>query len=363
MFLVSTPASCASRRPAFRAGSVAHGKLSAVANMWLLELDGTPAERGKAAGELLGEQVRWLLPRYLKQVASVKSLSPSQKERVAVLAAEIPRPYFEQLNAYAEAAKVDRTALFAVNMAPEVFSAFACSCLAVTPERSADGKVRLARNLDWLGADLLADAGLVIIESGGEHVFASFSWPGLVGVATGINDAGLVVADLMALHTGSRRVQPGVPVLFAVRAVLEQRDSVQEALAWLKSARRTLAQNYALADAAEARVVETSATRFEVRGLTSGLAAITNFWGEQRGGAKDERYARMMTLAGDSKLGVERLEHILGRLAIRGMNIQAVVLEPETRKAYVARGKPPVAAGKWQVIDLSGWLGREKAEP
>ena len=45
------------------------------------------------------------------------------------------------------------------------------------------------------------------------------------------------------------------------------------------------------------------------------------------------------------------------------MNVQAVVLEPETRKAYLAVGKPPVAAGSWRVVDLAAWLAKPAGPP
>ena len=350
--------SCASPYPALRAATVDHGKLNKVGDIWVLELEGNPAERGKAEGALLGEQVRWLLPRYLKKVASVEKLSNYQKELVAAIATAIPSSHFAQLNALADAANVDRTALFAVNLAPEILSSFACSCLATTAERSIDQKVRLARNLDWPGGDILSEAGLVVVESGGGHRFASFTWPGLVSVATGMNDAGLAVADLMALGTGASRPQPGVPVLFALRSLLEQADSVDAALASLQSTQRTMAQNYALADRNGARVVETSPSYFYVRRTEMGLAAITNFWHEERGGAKDGRYARMLQTAGQEKLSAADLQRILAEAAIAGMNVQAVVLEPETRRAYVAQGKTPVAKGAWKTLELSAWLGK-----
>ena len=356
--LVSACSSCASPSPPLRAGTVDHGKLGKVGDIWVLELDGNPAQRGRAEGVLLGEQVRWLLPRYLKKVASVEKLSNYQKEMVAAIAATIPSAHFDQLNALADAANVDRTALFAVNLAPEVLSSFACSCLATTAERSIDGKVRLARNLDWAGGDLLAEAGLLVIESGASHRFASFTWPGLVSVATGMNDAGLAVADLMALGTKDGRPQPGLPVLFAVRTLLEQSDSVDAALASLKSMQRTMAQNYALADPGGARVVETSPSYFHARPVEMGLAAITNFWNEERGGAKDGRYAGMLKTAGTAKLGVADLQRILAEAAIATMNVQAVVLEPETRRAYVAQGRTPVAKSAWKTVELSAWLGK-----
>jgi predicted choloylglycine hydrolase len=337
---------------------VDHGKLSKVGDIWVLELDGSPVERGKAEGVLLGEQIRWLLPRYLKKVAFVDRLSNYQKELVAAIAAGIPSAHFDQLNALADAAKVDRTALFAVNLAPEVLSSLACSCLATTAERSSDQKVRLARNLDWPGADLLAESGLVVIESGSGHRFASFTWPGLVSVATGMNDAGLAVADLMALDTGNKRPQPGLPVLFLLRALLEKADSVDAALASLESTQRTMAQNYAFADSGGARVVETGSSHFRVRPLDMGLAVVTNFWHEERGGAKDGRYARMLQTAGKEKLGAADLQRILAEAAISSMNVQSVVLEPETRRAIIAQGKTPVAKGIWKTLELSAWLGK-----
>lgn len=357
VILVCAMGACATPMPPYRAGSTAHGKLGKSGEHWVLELEGSPEERGRAAGVLVGEQVRWLLSAYLKKMLGTDRLSPAQKEAVAAIASEVPRAHFAELNALAEAAQVDRTALFAANLAPEVAPSLACSCMAALPERSGDGRLRLARNLDWPGGEVLAGAELVVIESGTSHRFASFSWPGLLGVATGMNDAGLAAADLMVLDVASRP-KPGVPVLFAVRSMLESAGNVDEALAWLKSAPRTMPQNYALADAQAARLVETGSGHFRVREVSHGLAAITNYWREEAGGAKDARYAGMLGAAGDGKLSVADLQGILGGAALaHGLNVQAVVLEPATRAAYIAHGKPPVARGTWAALDLSAWLG------
>jgi hypothetical protein len=343
--------------PPFHAGSTAHGKLAKMGEHWVLELDGTPEERGKAAGVLVGEQVRWILPNYLKKAISTDHLSPAQKEAIAAIANEIPAPHFAELNALADAAQVDRTALFAANLAPEAYSSLACSCLATLPERSSDGKVRLARNLDWPGGSFLAGSELVVIETGATHRFVSFAWPGLLSVATGMNDAGLAVADLMALGVSKKGAQPGIPVLFAVRSMLERASTVDEALAWLEAAARTIPQNYALADANSARVVETSPGQFRVRETAKGLAAVTNYWHEETGGAKDPRYAGILKGAADKQLGVVELQAILAEAAMpNGMNVQAVVLEPATRTVHIAHGKPPLARGTWSVLDLSPWL-------
>jgi hypothetical protein len=39
-----------------------HAKLAEVGDIWVLELEGNPEERGKAEEALLGEQIRWFGP-------------------------------------------------------------------------------------------------------------------------------------------------------------------------------------------------------------------------------------------------------------------------------------------------------------
>jgi hypothetical protein len=253
---------------------------------------------------------------------------------------------------------VDGAGLLAANLAPELSGLLACSALGHDGQRSRDGKVRLARNLDWPGGELLAGLELVVIESGTRHRFASFTWPGVVGVVTGLNDAGLAAADLMAFPRGSRQAEPGIPVLFAIRHMLEETGSTADALAWLQKAPRTLPQNYAMADPTDTRTVETAPSHFRVRPSADGLARITNFWDEDRGGRTDGRYARLIETLPSAPLGPDDLKAALARAALGALNVQAVVIEPDTRVVHVARGKAPVASGTWSRLDLAGWLRR-----
>ena len=61
----------------------------------------------------------------------------------------------------------------------------------------------------------------------------SGTWPGLVGVATGMNEKGLAAADLVVM-TRRGSPQPGVPVFFALRSLLENQDSLASAVEYLK---------------------------------------------------------------------------------------------------------------------------------
>jgi len=63
-----------------------------------------------------------------------------------------------------------------------------------------------------------------------------------------------------------------------------------------------------------------------------------------------------MTAAAAGKPGIGELQGVLASVALLKLNVQAVILEPATRTAFVARGKVPVAKGAWEKLDLSAWL-------
>jgi len=251
---------------------------------------------------------------------------------------------------------VDPEALLVANLPTELRGGMGCSCAGVSPGRSVDGAVRLARNLDWWGGEVLSGLELVVVETGpGQRPFVSFTWPGLVGAVTGMNGAGLTVANLVALkQAGSPAGQ--VPVLFLLREVLEQDASVDEALARLKATRAGAAQSFALADPERAVAVERGPGHWRVRPAVQGLALVTNYWAEDRGAATDGRYPRLRAALGEGPVDARRLQHALGRVALGGRNLQAVILEPAKRRALVASGRPPVARGEFTPLDLSPWL-------
>ena len=360
---VGCSARCAfgSTPPRFTAATVPHGRLHQTQGYWLLELDGTAQQRGQAAGKLLGSQIRWLLPRYLERVTGKARIPTRYLEQLRRIAKAIPLRHRQQIGALAKAARVDEDALLAANLATELKAALACSCLATLPNRSPDGKVRLARNLDWPAGDLFVGLGLVVIESGANHRLASLTWPGLVGVVTGMNDAGLSVADLMAYPRRGGSVRPGTPVLFVVRSLLEGAHTVQQALGLLKKSSRTMAQNYLLADAKNAVAVETGPKRFRTRETRMGLAAITNYYDETKliGSRRGKRYAAMLRIAGDKDaLDVPKLKKVLREVALGALNVQAAVLVPEDRTVYLSTDARPAAAGPWVRLDLGRWLAK-----
>jgi len=349
LVLFLAQSACAHSPPAFCPAEVENGSLKRQGQVWVMQLSGTPKQRGRAAGALVGEQIRWVLPRYLKATLGSKEVPGQVRGLVRKMSAAIPEKHREQIEALAESAGVDPDGLLVANLAPDLFAALACSCLAV----SKDGSVIFARNLDWHGGDALAELGLVVVESGAGLRFASVTWPGLVGVATGINEKGLAAADLVVLGQ-SGGVRPGVPVFFALRTLLETCGSVEEAAGQMEKVRRTVLQNYMLADSSTAAALETGPQRFRRRDLSGGFVAVTNHFDPDR--HPKGRYKKLIEAGKEGGLGVSKLQQVLKGVALGDMNVQAVVFEPGNLIIHLATRSRPAAKGPFYELDLSPFL-------
>jgi hypothetical protein len=343
------PGACAHSPPAFQTAEVENGSLQRRGQVWVMQLWGTPEQRGQAAGVLVGKQIRWVLPRYLKATLGSENVSGQVRGLVRKVSAAIPSEHLEQIKALADSAGVDPDGLLVANLAPDLFAAMACSCLAV----SGEGGVLFARNLDWHGGGALAELGLVVVETGAGLRFASVTWPGLVGVATGINEKGLAAADLVVLgRRGGAR--PGVPVFFALRTLLETCASVEQAADSLKKTQRTVLQNYMLADPRTAAALETGPQRFRRRDLSGGFVAVANHFDPDKN--PRGRYKKLITAGRKSGLGTADLKRALKDVALGDLNVQAVVFEPKKLTVHLATRSRPAAEGQFYELDLSPFL-------
>lgn len=341
----------------FKSAETKHGQLTRRDGVWFLELRGTPEERGKAAGNLVGAQIRHLLPRYLASTFGAKDgLTAEHLDVIRRVTPHIPKTHMEQLRAISRAADVDFASALAINLAPEVFAPMLCSCFAATGTASADGKMLVGRNLDWFGGDVLKPFGLVVVEhpDAGDS-FAHFTWPGLVGVVTGMNSRGLVAVDLVVLKQREES-RAGLPVLFAVRSMLEQFGTARDAGGWLEQTKRTVPQNYLVADPDEAKVFETEPSRFRSRAMQNGLLAVGNLFNEDKGSHPRGRYTKMSTELATGPVGPPEAQALLKDVAMDSLNVQAVVFQPSELRVLFASTRRPAARGPWRTVELGSWL-------
>ena len=120
---------------------------------------------------------------------------------------------------------------------------------------------------------------VTIYRPAGKRAFASIGYPGMLGCTSGMNDAGLALAELTvttAADDSPALNLAGVPFTLALRRVLEECRTVEEANQLLRSLNRTVRQNVAICDQRRAAVFEITPKSLVVRPAESGVCACTN---------------------------------------------------------------------------------------
>lgn len=331
------------------AGAAPPGRLETIGGITVVRLSGTPKEMGVQAGTLLKEQIRALLRDYLGAVLpgdrTLPLLAARQMEK------HIPERYREEMEALAEAAGVAYDDVLIGNVMVELFQQ--CST-AVVRGRRAEGEVLLfGRNLDFPPEGILEKHSVVIDYAPAEgRRFVAVTWPGLVGVLSGMNRDGLCIANLLAAAPDPS--MDGCPYMFLLRDVLEGAGTVDEGLAILRRSRRTTANSIMLADARGAAVAEASHEKLVVREPEDDRLFATNDF-RADADVRCDRYDRLVELVAAAKapLGAKEMERLLAEVDIEPINVQSMVFIPARHELRLSLGRLPAAAGPF--VALRPW--------
>ena len=360
----------------FKEATQAGGQLKYIGPVPVLLLQGTPEEMGRQQGLLLAE-AKPLLRQLVKDYARAPRLGVSWPAVILLCKAGLqraPEAYRRELEAGIRAAALtadERDALIAVNVLAEMPRLGSCSSLVVEPARSRTGEMLFGRNLDSAtheppqGRDRF---GLVTVyRPRGKHAFAAVGYPGLGGVFSGMNDAGLALATNSV--GVSRENEPafnplGTPLLCTFRRVLEECGSLKEAEALLrKNAGYTRSVLVMACDPGRAVVFEITTRRIVTRPPENHLLACTNHYrlAELCRSLDCPRYEALSRLRQEGSLfacpDVERAMRLVGG----GNTIQSMVFEPKSLRLHVALGCLPLWEGPFAVIDLAA-LFTQKTE-
>jgi hypothetical protein len=154
-----------------------------------------------------------------------------RREVAAQARAFTPDPFDAELPTYQR--MVFLHSLYDIALSFEHSPLIGCSTFLLGPEATRDSHTLLARAFDFEAGEVFDRSKAVFFVRGeGAIPFASVSWPGLVGVMSGMNAEGVAVV----VH-GGRAGEPravGEPVVFMLREVLERAHDTDEAVAILK---------------------------------------------------------------------------------------------------------------------------------
>jgi len=152
-----------------------------------------------------------------------------------------------------------------------------CSAFSVNGNASADGKMLVGRNFDFYVGDAFAKNKVLLFMNPDEGIpFASYSWPGFIGVVSGINKEGITVslnAGPPALPSKSK-----VPVSILAREILQYATNLEEAINIAASKDIFVSESFLIASAKDDKsiIIEKTPESMSIVPIEQARLVLTN---------------------------------------------------------------------------------------
>ena len=263
-----------------------------------------------------------------------------------------------------------------------------CSSLAVWKENSEDGDLLIGRNFDFYVGDDFAKNKLVeFVEPENGIPYLSVSWPGMIGVVSGMNKEGITVT----INAGKSKIPmtAKTPISLVTREILQFAKNIDEAIAIAKKRKVFVSESILVGSASDknAVIIEVSPDNFGVYKVenSSKLVCTNHFQSEaykdddrnQKQIAESHseyRYEKLQELLEENpKLNPEKMASILrDKSGLKGAQIgygnekalnqllahHAVIFSPEKRLVWVSSN--PYQLGEFVCYDLNKIFSDER---
>lgn len=263
-----------------------------------------------------------------------------------------------------------------------------CSSLAVWDENTEDGDLLIGRNFDFYVGDDFAKNKLVeFVQPESGIPYMSVSWPGMIGVVSGMNKEGITVT----INAGKSKIPmtAKTPISLVTREILQFAKNIDEAIAIAKKRKVFVSESILVGSANDksAVIIEVSPDNFGVFKVeNSSQVVCTNHF--QSEAYKDDernqkqiaeshseyRYEKLQELLIENpKLNPEKMASILrDKSGLKGEKIgygnekalnqllahHAVIFSPEKRLVWVSSN--PYQLGEFVCYDLNKIFSDER---
>lgn len=284
-------------------------------------------------------------------------------------------PYVRQLNYHAA---------HDIGHAMQEYMLVGCSSFACWAEQSEEGSLIVGRNFDFYVGDNFAKNKVVLfVEPDSGYKFASISWPGMMGVLSGMNEKGLTITINAA--KGKIPTSSAMPISLLARNILQYASNIEEAYAIAQGYETFVSESLLIGSASDncAAIIEKTPSQIALYKSDTSRVICTNHY-QSSTFAFDEynveniatsdspyRYARVAELLDDTTpLNVHEAAGILrDRYGKGGADIglgseksinqfiahHSVVFEPSTLRFWVSTS--PWQLGEYVCYDLNNVFG------
>jgi isopenicillin-N N-acyltransferase-like protein len=347
-------------------------RLTYVNGLPVMFLQGTPEELGRQQAELVGATIAPMLglTRDVVKHHGYERVWPLVTAMSRVLMRNAPPEYRQELETFIETGRLDWDGLLVGNSLVELRRMGGCSSFLVLPARSRTGELIFGRNFDFPSFNVLDKYGCIsVVRPQGKRAFVSIGYPGMIGVLSGMNDAGLAVAtmDVNESADGAPIFDPtGVPLALTYRRILEECATVEEAERLLKATKITTYMNLAVADVDEAVVFELTPQTVGVRRAPRDVLCCTNHF-QLEGLCTDRSCRRIQVLdrldQTQPAFGLEDVHRALHEVNQGALTLQTMIFEPRAWRLHVAmNARGPVSDDPLTVLELREWLQPQPTE-
>jgi hypothetical protein len=356
----------------FQEAAAEGGELRYIHGIPVLFLEGEPEQMGRQQAALVLDVARRNshLPKTILGQYGGGFLWPLVVGYSRALMKDAPQRYERELHGALAKAKYKQDEIDSLTVANSLIELRCfdlCSAFLVEPERSASHEMLFGRNLDIPSYGCLDRMVLVVVcRPAKRHAFASVTWPGFIGVLSGMNDAGLAVGclDSGPAKDDSPAFCLGTPLSLTFRRILEECGSIEEAQKLLAAAKRTRCMNLAVCDRQRAVVFEITPKSVVARRAEEHLLACTNHFRTPELSLSKQCW-RYRALQGCWEKSQPFTWHDVAA-ALHKVNLgqettQSMIFEPRPLRLRLAIGKPPVSGGPFVSLELATLFQRRVA--
>jgi len=263
-----------------------------------------------------------------------------------------------------------------------------CTSLAVWNENSEDGDLLIGRNFDfYVGDDFAKNKMVAFVEPENGIPYLSVSWPGMIGVVSGMNKEGISVT----INAGKSKIPMAArtPVSLVTREILQFSKTIDDAIAIARKRKVFVSESILVGSANDKKavIIEVSPKNFGVYDAanSSKVLCTNHFQSEAYKNDKknqkhiveshsEYRYEKLQALLQENpKLNPEKMASILrDQSGLKGERIgfgnekainqllahHAVIFSPEKRLVWVSAN--PYQLGEFVCYDLNTIFSAER---
>ncbi|HEV8291278.1 MAG TPA: C45 family autoproteolytic acyltransferase/hydrolase [Tepidisphaeraceae bacterium] len=336
------------KRVVAREGS---GRLEIHDGTRVLIMKGTPEEMGRQHGILLKEQIRDCTDHILYGVGVGSSFGKGRwffgeiEAAHKRLAPFISERYYREIDAMADAVGTNHQEARLANFFPELFH---CSGFAIANDATVGGRLYHGRILDYMkGVGLEQNATVMVFQPEKGNAWVNIGYAGFIGSVTAMNAKHVAIGEMGGRGEGN---WDGKPMAQLVREVMENADTLEEAVEIMRKSPRTCEYYYVISDGKGRKAVGIKAKPnvFETVAMGESHPELKRPVRDTVLVSAGDRYENLVNRVqqGYGKFTAESARALMDPPVCMNSNIHSVLFAPESLDFWVANADSQNVASK-----------------